>query len=128
MRSVKADPAVTKYFEREPRAEGLFYALIRACAAMGDPSFDVQKSDIALGSPRHYGYAWLPVHPGADRPPVYLVLTLRLKRRIDSPRVVQIVEPYPGRYAHHLILSAPAQLDQEFLGWVREAKADSLEK
>ena len=128
MRGIKADPGVTRYFERTPGAEALFYALLKACASVGDASYEVQKSDIALGAPRHYAYAWLPVREVAGRPSVYLVLTLRLKRRIDSPRFNQIVEAYPGRYAHHLILTDPAQLDAELLGWLREAKAASMEK
>ena len=78
--------------------------------------------------PKHYAYAWLPIRAVKGRPPVYIVLTLRFRRRIDSPRFAQIVEAYPGRYAHHLILSDPAQLDQELLGWLRQAMADSLER
>jgi hypothetical protein len=109
-----------------PGSEALFYALNKACAAAGDAGFLVQKSDIALGAPRHYAYAWLPIREIKGRPPVYIVLTLRLRRRIDSPRFVQIVEAYPGRYAHHLILSDPTQLDGELLGWLREAKEDSM--
>jgi hypothetical protein len=88
----------------------------------------VQKSDIALGTPKHYAYAWLPIREIKGRPPVYIVLTLRLRRRLDSPRFIEIVEAYPGRYAHHLILSDPAQLDQELLVWLRQAKADSMER
>jgi hypothetical protein len=111
-----------------PGAENLFKQLMKACAAVGDDSYQVQKSDIALGAPKHFGYAWLPVRAVEGRPPVYLVLTLRLGRRIDSPRFIETVEPYPGRYAHHLILSDPKQLDGELLGWMREAKAFSLGK
>lgn len=128
MRGAKADPSVTRYFEKMSGAEALFYALIKACAAMGDASYAVQKSDIALGAPKHYAYAWLPVRQVAGRPPVCLVVTLRLKRRIDSERFVQIVEPYPGRYAHHLLLSDPSQLDRELTGWLLEAKAQSMER
>lgn len=125
---MRSDPAVLKYFERMPGAERLFHRLISSCAAIGDAGYAVQKSDIALGMPRHYGYAWLPVREVKGRPPVYLVLTLRLNRRIDSPRFTQIIEPYPGRFAHHLILSDPGQLDAELLGWLREAKALSMEQ
>lgn len=126
MRRAQTDPRISRFFQRMPGAEALFYALLKACSAAGDASFVVQKSDIALGMPRHYAYAWLPIREIKGRPPVYIVLTLRLRRRLDSPRFVEIVEPYPGRYAHHLILSDPAQLDAELLGWLREARADSM--
>jgi hypothetical protein len=119
---MKNDPAVRGYFQKKPGADKLFYALMRACAGLGDAFYLVQKSGVALGAPRHYGYAWLPPREVSGRPPVYLVLTLRLPRRIDSPRFVEIVEPYPGRYTHHMILSDAAQLDDELIGWLREAK------
>lgn len=125
---MKADPRVTQYFQRMPGSEALFAALIKACAAAGDVHYMVQKSDIALGMPKHYAYAWLPIREIKGRPPVYIVLTLRLRRRLDSPRFIEIVEAYPGRYAHHLILSDPAQLDGELLGWLLEARADSMER
>ncbi len=121
--SVRRDPTVEKYFERMPGARKLFEALIRACDASGDGNYSVESSGIALGLPRHYGYAWLPIRAVPGRPAVYLVLTLRLDRRIDSPRFTEIVEIYPGRYAHHMILDRPAQLDAELMGWVREAMA-----
>ncbi len=123
---MKADPRIAQYFQRMPGSEALFAALLKACAAAGDAHYTVQKSDIALGAPRHYAYAWLPIREIKGRPPVYIVLTLRLRRRIDSPRFIEIVEAYPGRYAHHLILSDPAQLDQELLGWLRQAVSDSM--
>lgn len=111
-----------------PGAEQLFSHLMKACAAAGDGNYLVQKSDIALGAPRHFGYAWLPIRVVGGRPPIHLVLTLRLGRRIDSPRFTQIVEATPGRYAHHLILSDPKELDAELLSWIREAKAESIKK
>lgn len=125
---MKTDPRISQYFQRMPGSEALFYALLKACAAAGDAHYAVQKSDIALGMPKHYAYAWLPVREIKGRPPVTIVLTLKLKRRIDSPRFTQIVEATPGRYAHHLILSDPSQLDQELLGWLSQARADSTER
>jgi hypothetical protein len=122
------DKKVSQYFSKIPGSEALFHQLAKACAALGDGTYEVQSSGAALGAPRHYAYAWLPVRTVKDRPPVYLVLTLRLRRRIDSPRFVEIVEPYPGRFAHHLILSDPKQLDQELLGWLQEARAPSMER
>jgi hypothetical protein len=122
------DAKVDQYFQRMPDAKALFTQLMKACAALGDASYEVQSSGIALGAPRHYAYAWLPVRAVRDRPAVYLVVTLRLNRRIDSPRFVEIVEPYPDRYAHHLILSTAKQLDPEFLGWLKEARTLSLSR
>lgn len=63
MRGAQPDPRVSQFFQRMPGAEPLFYALLKACAGIGGANFAVQKSDIALGAPRPYAYAWLPPHP-----------------------------------------------------------------
>ncbi|WP_240482341.1 DUF5655 domain-containing protein [Microbacterium sediminis] len=48
---------------------------------------------------------------------------LDLQRAIDDPRV-QNVAPYTSRlFVHHLTITSPAQLDEEFAGWVAEAYA-----
>jgi hypothetical protein len=50
-----------------------------------------------------------------------LVLTVALGRRDPSPRWKQIVEPYPGRFTHHLEPYASADLDDEVRAWLQEA-------
>lgn len=49
----------------------------------------------------------------------------RLRRRLDSPRVDAATEPYPNRWTHHLLISDPAEIDDELMGWIREAAAFS---
>jgi hypothetical protein len=49
------------------------------------------------------------------------VLTVGLRRRDGSPRWKQIVEPYPGRFTHHLELRSPGEVDAEVEAWLREA-------
>ena len=55
----------------------------------------------------------------AALPPVYLVLTLGLPAPLDSPRVAVRVEPYPGRWTHHIVVSRPEELDEELISWIR---------
>ena len=70
------------------------------------------------------GFAWLWL-PGAwlaiRRRRV--VLSLALRQRLDSPRWKQVVEPYPGRWMHHLEVRDLAALDDELAGWVAAAYA-----
>lgn len=56
-----------------------------------------------------------------DCPPVYIVVTIGLGRRLDSPRIDVATEPYPGRWTHHLLLSDVSEIDEELMGWIREA-------
>ena len=64
----------------------------------------------------------------SELPPAYLVLTLGLPEMLDSPRIAVRVEPYPGRWTHHIVLSSPEDLDGEMLGWLDRAHAFSQKK
>jgi hypothetical protein len=50
-----------------------------------------------------------------------LVLSVALRRRDESPRWKEIVEPAPGRFMHHLALYSPAEIDGAVLRWLQEA-------
>ncbi len=56
-----------------------------------------------------------------DCPPVYIVVTIGLNRRLDSPRIDVATEPCPGRWTHHLLLSEESEIDDELMDWIREA-------
>ena len=82
-----------------------------------------QKSQVGLRDPRPFCALWLHTHGGIRRRPgQYVLLSLFLPRPLESPRVAQAVEPYPGRWTNHLILTSPEDLDQELWDWVAEAR------
>ncbi|WP_295579662.1 DUF5655 domain-containing protein [uncultured Oscillibacter sp.] len=82
-----------------------------------------QKSQVGLRDPRPYCALWPPTHGGfRRRPRDFLVVSLFLPERLDSPRVEAAVEPYPGRWTTHLLLSAPEEVDEELLEWVAQAR------
>ena len=39
----------------------------------------------------------------------------------SAPRVVAASEPYPGRWTHHVLVTEADQIDEELMGWLREA-------
>ena len=51
------------------------------------------------------------------------MLTLGLPFPLDSGRVAVKVQPYPGRWTHHIVISSTEELDAELLAWIREAYA-----
>ena len=89
----------------------------------------VQKSQISFYNRHMFGcVSFLRVKKKKEMPPSYIVLTLCLARRVESPRIAVATEPYPGRWTHHIVLSDPGQLDDELMAWVREAAAFSDQK
>ena len=120
---------VDTFFSREPRALPLYRAVEAAIlAALSGVRVDMQRSQITfrlrrtLGRERPLSAVWLPIHGVAGRPEVYVVLTFGLRRRIEDPRIVQAVEPYPGRWTHHVLIAREEDMDEQVLGWLREAE------
>lgn len=113
---------VLLFFDGKPLELSLYQALFRRLEEhFPGSSVRVQKSQISFYGQHLYGAASLPVRRRKGWPEHCLVVTLGLNRRLDSPRAAAAVEPYPGRWTHHFLLTAEDQIDDELLGWFREA-------
>lgn len=89
----------------------------------------VQKSQISFYSRHLFAcVSFARVRKKKDCPAVWIVLTLGLDHRLDSPRIEVATEPYPGRWTHHLLISDPNEIDEELLSWFKEAAAFSHRK
>ncbi len=108
------------FFDPLPAALPLYEAFSTKLLAQF-PGVSVRVSKTQITFQARYGFAFVSLRRMKGCPPVFLILTLGLGRRLDSPRVAAAVEPYPGRWTHHFILSAPEQLDDELWAWAREA-------
>ena len=106
-----------------PLYEALREALMAAC-----PDTQIQVHTTQITFKARYGFAFVSLRRIKGSPPVFMLLTIGLRRRLDSPRVAIAVEPYPHRWTHHLVISSPDQLDEELLGWLREAHDFALTK
>lgn len=108
------------FFNAMPGALPLYDALrSHILSAYPETAVEVKKTQINFKA--RYGFAFVSLGRMKGCPETYLILTLGLDRRLSSPRVAVAVEPYPGRWTHHFILSRADQLDGELLGWLGEA-------
>lgn len=109
------------FFDGKPRELALYRAL-ESCleAELPGTAVKVQKTQISLYGRHLYAAVSLP-RGKRGWPEHCLVLTLGLPRRLDPPRAVMTVEPWPGRWTNHVPLSREEELDGELLAWLREA-------
>ena len=106
------------FFNGRPRELELYRALFRWMEeAFPDACVQVQKSQISFRGRHLFAMVSLPRRKKDSG----LLLSFGLSRRLDSPRVAMAVEPYPGRWTHHVPLPGENQLDGELLGWLQEA-------
>jgi hypothetical protein len=82
----------------------------------------VTKSQVAFRRKNGFAWVWMP-EMYLKREAAPLVLTIGLHRRDPSPRWKQVVEPYPGRFIHHLELYSEEDLDEEVQAVLAEAWA-----
>ena len=82
----------------------------------------VQKTQISYSNRCIFAcISFAKVKRNAELPDGYLVLTIGLSAPLNSDRIAQKTEPYPGRWTHHIVISRPEELDEELISWIREA-------
>lgn len=101
-----------------PGRMAVFEAVESAVAALGESAVEVKKSQISWKNPRLFAAVSLPRRAGQEDS---LVLTFGLGRRLENPRILQAVEPYPGRWTHHVVLTGPGDVDGEITEFLAEA-------
>lgn len=108
------------FFDGDPAALSLYAALRGQLLALeGESHILVQRSQISFRAPRPYAWVWHSRHAGgAKAAQPSITLTFAAPFPIDSGRIFARVEPYPGRFTHHLRLHRPSQIDQELIQWL----------
>lgn len=110
------------FFEGRPVELSLYQLLFaRMETAFPEACVRVQKSQVSFYNKHLFAAAALPVRRRKGWPKESLIVTIGLSYRLASPRVAVAVEPYPNRWTHHVLVSREGQIDDELLGWLREA-------
>lgn len=128
-RSEHYESDVLFFFEGKPLELGLYESLFaRMEAIFPHASVKVQKSQISFYERHLFAAVSLPLRRKKSWPEYCLVVTVGLNRRLDSPRVAVAVEPYPGRWTHHILLTTAEEIDGELMGWLEEARSFAVSK
>ena len=110
------------YFSGHPEELALYAALFPALeAAFPQARVKVQKSQISFYGKHLFAMLSIPVRQKKGWPEHCLLLSFGLGRRENDSRIAVAVEPYPGRWTHHVVLARPEELDGQLLAWLREA-------
>lgn len=117
------DEQVLLFFDKVPDALPLYAELERRILAeYPDTRVKVQKTQISFYNRHLFAcVSFAKVRKKADRPDSYIVVTFGLEHRVDSPRIDIATEPYPNRWTHHVLISDLSEIDDELMGWIREA-------
>ena len=124
------DESVLFFFEGHQEALPLYEKFEeRVLSEISGVRIRVQKTQISFSN--RYMFAcvsFAKLRKEKERPAVYIVVTFGLDHREDSPRIDVATEAYPGRWTHHVMISELSEIDEELMGWVREAGVFSSRK
>lgn len=118
------------FFDKHPDALPLYETLEKKILdKIENVQIKVQKTQISFYNRHLFAcVSFMRVRPKKDCPDSYIVLTFGLNHKRESPRIDIVSEPYPNRFTHHLLISAPEEIDEELMGWIREAAEFSERK
>lgn len=118
------------FFNKNPEALPLYETFEeKVLREIEDVSIRVQKTQISFSNTHLFAaVSFLPVRKAKDRPKAYIVVTFGLGYKKESPRIDAASEPYPGRWTHHMMVTEEEEIDQELMGWVKEAAVFAAEK
>lgn len=109
------------FFAGKPEELQLFNAVRECVEPLGAVKIEATKTQVSFGTKRKFAWVWFPPMWAKDRPEKSIVLTFGVGHQIKHGRIVQSVEPYPGRWTHHVIIQNISDIDQDVCGWLTEA-------
>nr|WP_321292973.1 DUF5655 domain-containing protein [uncultured Trichococcus sp.] len=121
MTDVRINKEVEAFFAGKPEAKALFVAVERKIRAIGPAIIKVSKTQISFATRTQFAWVWMPQPTDRKRPLHSLVLSFGCGRQIVHDQIVEAIEPYPGRWTHHVIIAEEADLTAAVDAWLREA-------
>ena len=113
---------VLAFFSGKPLEMELYNTLFRRMEEIfSDASVKVQKSQHSFYGRHLFSAVSLPLRRKKNWPEHCIVVTIGLSHPLESPRTAVSMEPYPGRWTNHVLISEAAQIDEELLEWLKEA-------
>ena len=94
-----------------------------------DVKIKVSKTQISFSNKRGFAFvSFNPCRRAKERPKVWMTISFGLSYRKESPRIDATAEPYPNRWTHHIMVGSEEEIDDELMGWIREAAEFSASK
>ena len=101
----------------------------RIFAEIDNVTVKVQKTQISFSNKHNFAFvSFLPARKAKDRPKTYITVTFGLRYKKESPRIDAASEPYPNRWTHHMLIASEEEIDDELMGWIKEAAEFSASK
>jgi Domain of unknown function (DUF5655) len=108
------------FFAGHPDARAVFEKVRSILTRLGPVEVRTSKSQVAFRRQRGFAFLWLPGRY-LSKPTAEVVLSIALGRHDPSARFKQVAHPAPSQWMHHLEIRDVGDVDDEVVGWLREA-------
>jgi hypothetical protein len=105
--------SVSSHFEGKPEAKALFDILYLKLESFGPVRADAVKTSVNLVAKHHFGA----VHAMKNG----LRLGFVLRRKVEDARIIHHEWAGGDRWGHSVRLINPNEIDDQLLGWLKEA-------
>ena len=118
------------FFNEKPAAIPLYEVFAkRVLAEIDNVTVKVRKTQISFSNRHNFAFvSLLPVRKAKERPEIYITVSFGLRYKKESPRIDVASEPYPNRWTHHMLVASVEEVDDELMGWIKEAAEFSASK
>ena len=118
------------FFNEKPAAIPIYETFAkRLLREIDNVTVKVQKTQISFSNKHNFAFvSLLPVRRAKQRPETYITVSFGLRYKKDSPRIDVASEPYPNRWTHHMLVASVEEVDDELMGWIKEAAEFSASK
>lgn len=94
-----------------------------------DVKVKLAKTQISFSNMRGFAFvSFNPCRRAKERPAAWMTVSFGLGYRKEAERIDVATEPYPGRWTHHVMVGSSAEIDDELMGWIKEAADFSASK
>ena len=101
----------------------------RILTEIPDVKVKAARTQISFSNKRGFAFvSFNPCRRAKERPAVWMTVSFGLGYRKEAERVDVATEPYPGRWTHHVMVGSMSEIDEELLGWLKEAAEFSASK
>lgn len=103
------------------KAQKLFSLVCKFLNSLEGVESVTRKTQVTFRHRRGFAWIWLPQMWIKKQPRGSITLTFGLDHQVRDRRIKRSVEPYPGRYTHHVVIAGAAEFDARVKTWLREA-------
>jgi predicted GIY-YIG superfamily endonuclease len=122
---MNANGHIEALFSGWPVSLKLFQMVRDFIESLGPVTVTPTKTQVSFGVRRQFAWVWLPQMWISKQPENSIVLSFSLDRHVTDRRIKRTIEPYPGRWMHHVVIERPEELDEKLKDWLREAYASA---